>query len=324
MVKRKRNSPERKPAPRVAGRLLDGVGALARLVGRYPRTVGGFSAFAVAFGFIAANALWYQPGHHPSPIFSTRDVSDFNALAGVTRHAQLEPDPAKVTTFKIERAGADDPIDGASANLPQDEAAATPAAAVATSATPSTTVSDNSGLIVAVQTELARLGLYDGEADGVIGPRTEAAVAVFQKSIGIEASGLVSPELLAALKVDSAATAAVPKSRPVEDLSASAAAEDPVAAAIRNASKAVATAPPAKAPPAALPVSLGGSAADAALVMEIQRGLANIAYSDVSVDGVAGAQTRAAIRRFERHYRLPETGEPSQAVLKKLRDIGAL
>ena len=81
MVKRKRNSPERKPAPRVAGRLLDGVGALARLVGRYPRTVGGFSAFAVAFGFIAANALWYQPGHHPSPIFSTRDVSDFNALS---------------------------------------------------------------------------------------------------------------------------------------------------------------------------------------------------------------------------------------------------
>ncbi len=45
--------------------------------------------------------------------------------------------------------------------------------------------------------------------------------------------------------------------------------------------------------------------------MSIQRGLSNIAYADVTIDGVAGEQTRAAIRHFERHYRLPETGEPN-------------
>jgi peptidoglycan hydrolase-like protein with peptidoglycan-binding domain len=44
----------------------------------------------------------------------------------------------------------------------------------------------------------------------------------------------------------------------------------------------------------------------------------------VKVDGVAGQQTRNAIRAFEKHYRLPETGEPSEAVLKKLKSIGAL
>jgi peptidoglycan hydrolase-like protein with peptidoglycan-binding domain len=49
-----------------------------------------------------------------------------------------------------------------------------------------------------------------------------------------------------------------------------------------------------------------------------------MAYKDVTVDGVPGEQTRAAIRRFERHYQLPETGEPSAAVLKKLKSIGAL
>lgn len=317
----------------MAGLLLAGAGALARLVGRHPRPVGGLAAFSVAFGFVAANALWYQPGQHPSPIFSTRDTSDFNALAGVTRNARLEQDPATVTTFKIEREDASAP---ASAPAAGNSAAATSADTATPAAVADTVaVPDNSELVVSVQGELARLGLYDGVADGVIGPRTEAAIAVFQRSIGVEANGLVSPELLAALKVDSRVTAAVPKSRPAEDLSAPAAVADPVAAAIRNAQKVVVTAPtkpqgtqnalrPAVAPPAALPVSLRGTAEDAALIMEIQRGLANIAYTDVSVDGVAGEQTRAAIRRFQRHYRLPETGEPSETVLKKLRDIGAL
>ena len=42
------------------------------------------------------------------------------------------------------------------------------------------------------------------------------------------------------------------------------------------------------------------------------------------IDGIPGEDTRTAIRRFERHYQLPETGEPSAAVLKKLKAIGAL
>ena len=64
--------------------------------------------------------------------------------------------------------------------------------------------------------------------------------------------------------------------------------------------------------------------ASSELVMNIQKGLSNLAYSDVSVDGVAGEQTRSAIRHFEKHYRLPETGQPSDKVLKKMKEIGAL
>ena len=60
------------------------------------------------------------------------------------------------------------------------------------------------------------------------------------------------------------------------------------------------------------------------MVVEIQRGLVNIAYDGVVVDGVAGATTRAAILEFQKHYRLPETGEPNEAVRDKLREIGAL
>jgi peptidoglycan hydrolase-like protein with peptidoglycan-binding domain len=78
--------------------------------------------------------------------------------------------------------------------------------------------------------------------------------------------------------------------------------------------------------PAATPVSQKPNAPvqPTNLVLQIQRGLSNIAYADVEVDGVAGTQTKAAIRRFQRHYRLPETGEPDELVLKKLKSIGAL
>ncbi len=332
------------------GLLSAGFAALVRGASRHPRLIGGVASFAVAFGFVAANALWYQPGRHPSPIFRTRDASDFNALAGVARNPMLEQDPANTTTFKIERA----PAEG--------EAVATEAAAVERAETlPPSGDLDGDGvseLAVAVQAELARRGLYAGDPDGVIGPQTEAAIALFQKSVGMEPNGLVSDELLAALRVDNSATAAVPKQRPPTDVSSQDAAKDPVAAAIRSAEKAVVTAParsaakpdktsaqtaaktlqakpPAPQPPAAIPASASNddaeaqpatltAAPDPGLVMEIQRGLSNIAYTDVRIDGVAGEATRAAIRRFQRHYRLPETGEPNAAVLKKLKDIGAL
>ncbi|ATN33541.1 hypothetical protein ACO34A_06935 [Rhizobium sp. ACO-34A] len=354
MTKRKQKSPERKPASRVPGLLSAGFAALARGVSRHPRLIGGVASFAVAFGFVAANALWYQPGRHPSPIFRTRDAADFNALAGVARNPMQEQDPGNTTTFKIERAPAEGEQPPADAEPVQQAQAPLPSGDL-----------DGDGvseLAVAVQTELSRRGLYAGDPDGVIGPQTEAAISLFQKSVGMEPSGLVSDELLAALRVDNSATAAVPKQRPPADVSSAQATKDPVAAAIRSAEKVVTTAPtrpvakpetaraiqpkpvqprPAPlnserpTPPAAIPASADANDAEAlpaaltdapdpGLVMEIQRGLSNIAYTDVSIDGVAGDQTRAAIRRFQRHYRLPENGEPNAAVLKKLKDIGAL
>jgi len=66
------------------------------------------------------------------------------------------------------------------------------------------------------------------------------------------------------------------------------------------------------------------AAAPSNLTMAIQKGLANLAYRDVNVDGVPGEQTKEAIRHFEKHYRLPVTGEPNEAVLEKLKKIGAL
>lgn len=340
MTTRKRKSPEKKkPARREPGVFFVGAAAVGRLVLRHPTLVGGVASFVVVFGFIAANALWYQPGGHPAPFLRTRDSSDLNAMAGV-RRASPDPDPADVTTFKIERADPDAEVSAETAPAADAPAAAMPAAAQAPATPPvaATAEADMAPLVQQIQQELADRKLYDGPVDGRKGPKTAAAISAFQTSIGMASTGEPSAELLASLSIDRGATAAVPRDRPVVDLASEKSAIDPVAAAIRSAEKTIVTAPstrpqstrakPGLTPPAELasvqPGQTTNGAETAGLIMEIQRGLSNIAYADITVDGVAGDQTRAAIRHFERHYRLPETGQPNEAVLKKLKSIGAL
>ena len=47
--------------------------------------------------------------------------------------------------------------------------------------------------VLAVQARLVELGFNPGNADGVYGPLTTAAITAFQGSRGIEADGIVGP-----------------------------------------------------------------------------------------------------------------------------------
>lgn len=318
MAPRKRNQPERKRAARsqqalaLAGLALVGRGAgrcfalAGRLSARYPMWAGGSAVFIIAFSFVAANAMWYQHGSHPSPLLRTRvplvSAEVAERLAAANGEA-VEPRP--VTTFVIEREGETEPEtrERPSATTPGD---ATVGADERASLTP--------GLVADVQKELARLGLYDGVPDGRNGPKTAAAILRFEKQAGRLETGTVSADLLDGLRAaggpDSAA--AIPDNRPYADPKSVPADADPIAAAIRTAEKDEALAPRAD-----VPIS-------SEMVMNIQKGLSNLAYADIVVDGVAGDQTREAIRHFEKHYRLPQTGEPNAKVLNKLKEIGAL
>ncbi|PYG59476.1 MULTISPECIES: peptidoglycan-binding domain-containing protein [Rhizobium/Agrobacterium group] len=302
MAPRKRKSPKKTTAQIGAGFVSLVVAAIGREILRHPKLVGGCGAFAVVFGFVAANALWYQPGVHPSPFLRTRDAENPNGIAGY-RPAEPLGTQGNVTTFRIER-----PAETETAQPPAAETAALPAAE---SQKPQQIVAD-------IQAELKKRGLYEGEADGRMGPKTAAAIMFFEETLGMEQTGEPTTRVLAALRIDGATVAAIPRDRPSD--TSGGVEIDPVAAAIRK----------AEAPrPRAEPVSLNSAAATAKpasrdLIAKIQQGLINIAYADVKVDGVAGQQTRNAIRAFEKHYRLPETGEPSEAVLKKLKSIGAI
>jgi len=281
----------------VGGLGLQGASALGGVIGRNPSVAGGTAAFLVIFSFVAANALWYQPGAHPHPFLRTRDPLFPNVLGA---RPAVEEHSGNVTTFKIER---------------QDEADATQ-----TNATPIAPGGQQpSQIVMDIQTELVRRGLYNGTPDGVIGPRTSAAILFFEETVGMPQTGDATPVVLAALRTDSVGPSAVPLEKPPADVTSKASAEDPVAAAIRSAEKTIKTAPtPAK------KMAQSAELSTVDLVLKIQKGLSNMAYANVGVDGVPGEQTRTAIRHFQKHYNLPENGEPSEAVLKKLKEIGAL
>jgi peptidoglycan hydrolase-like protein with peptidoglycan-binding domain len=371
MSGRKQKSPDRrrngrKQAPRPAGLLLRLLSSVAALAARHPKPLVGGVGFVVLFSFVAANALWYQPGGHPAPFLATRDPNDPNRIAGYRPRSRTPSDG--VTTFRIERAP-DQPASPASAPSVAPVAAPFPAqngsplAQPLPQAMPQPQTEPARPLVADVQRELSRRGLYDGAEDGVMGSRTQAAILFYQESAGLAQTGEPSAELLASLKAEPSGSKTIsqgpagvpqqvaapmprpampdnPRREPAKNVQAAGRpasakpaekavlhADDPIAAAIRSSERNPLMTPPADIPTGtAKPVRPVSDApvAGSQLVLQIQKGLSNIAYTDVEMDGVAGAQTKAAIRRFERHYRLPETGEPSEAVLKKLKAIGAL
>ncbi|OCP00851.1 MULTISPECIES: peptidoglycan-binding domain-containing protein [unclassified Ensifer] len=320
MAPRKRKQPERKKAARQAPGLAvrglalagRGVGLGGRLMARHPLVSGGSAAFLVVFSFVAANAMWYQHGVHPSPLLRTRvPLVSAETAQRIAIAKGEEIEPRNVTTFVIEREGkpkAENVEDVIAAGSDQLSGKPSPErVASVPEAAPSKLVAD-------IQKELSRIGLYDGLPDGRSGPRTAAAILRFEERAGRAETGSASAELLQALRAAPGQKIAqvTPAGRPLAEARGSGVEIDPVAAAIRSAEKESTFTPRAE-----IPVS-------SELVLNIQKGLSNLAYADVAVDGVAGEQTRAAIRHFEKHYRLPQTGEPNAQVLKKLKEIGAL
>jgi peptidoglycan hydrolase-like protein with peptidoglycan-binding domain len=245
-------------------------------IGRHPRALGGLVAFGVIFSFVAANALWYQPRRHPAPFLATRAAVDQKRITAGDQAENIEPG---VTVFRIERQSEEKPVE-----KPKP-----------------------SELVRRIQAGLAARGLYDGPADGLTGPKTEAAILFFEQTEGMEETGMASQAILD--RLDAVASAADGDAN--LQTASTTPAVDEVAALIAASEQPVAVIPVDK------PVS-------PALVMQIQKALAGMAYAGVKVDGIAGEATRAAIRAFEKSYRLPVTGEPSERVLKKLKSIGAI
>lgn len=57
-----------------------------------------------------------------------------------------------------------------------------------------------------------------------------------------------------------------------------------------------------------------------ALVKTVQEGLRAFGSADIAVDGVMGNRTRNALKEFQSLFGLPEDGEPSEAVIEKMRE----
>lgn len=260
------------PDDEPAGLLRLGAVYLGAAIARNPMLVGGVTAFLVALSYVSANALWYQPHFHDGAFFATRTT-----FAGPPAPRPQAAD-RRETTIRFERS--------------TDQAAP-----------------EGDPVIRGVQAVLRELDYYDGEIDGLSGPRTRDAIVAYQKTIGLPVTG----------EIDAALT---------EQLGASpgraAAALDRPAEARKDASEPVTTAAIAPVPtPRAKPVAAEApDRADAERIVRIQAGLKAFGNDGIELDGVVGARTRSAIREFQSLFGLPLTGEPDEALYAKMREIG--
>lgn len=164
-----------------------GVEAVGGWVTQNPSLVGGATAFLIAMSFVSANAIWYQPHAHTSPLFSTRS---FQAPA-----TTQDPASESSTTIRLARPEV----------APVPEAKPEPARPAA--GDPAT---------ARVQSILKDLGYYKGEVDGLSGPATSSAISAYQRKMGLNVSGRIDNQLLSELGANDVTGSIAPEAEPTD------------------------------------------------------------------------------------------------------------
>jgi peptidoglycan hydrolase-like protein with peptidoglycan-binding domain len=290
-----RSAKQAKRAPAKRAPLLGGASALGALIARNPVIAGGSTAFLVAFCYVSANAIWYQPHVHRGAFFPTRDF---------VRHSDAGLPAEPETTFLIERP-----------QEPEVRSALAPAAPRPAPVADATTAQ--------VQGILKELGFYDGAVDGLSGPATAKAIETYRGKVGLAAAKGVDEELLVQLGIEPTTAGITPSPAPRKAEQQAAKAE-PVAKPVPAAKPAAAAKPEPAAKPEA-PLAKADDAAKvelASLTRKVQAGLKAFGNAGIDVDGVNGGKTRNAIREFQSIFGLKVTGEPDAALYKKMRELG--
>jgi peptidoglycan hydrolase-like protein with peptidoglycan-binding domain len=138
-------------------------------------------AFLVAFSFVSANAIWYQPHAHRDAFFPTRDF--VRPLDETPRERE--------TTFLIERP------------------APTPAPRAVPASDPTT---------AKVQGVLKQLGFYGGTVDGLMGPATVKAIDTYRRTVGLTASASIDASLLEQLGIEPTTAGIRPSPAPRDEI----------------------------------------------------------------------------------------------------------
>jgi peptidoglycan hydrolase-like protein with peptidoglycan-binding domain len=192
------------------------------------------------------------------------------AVAILINALYMQPGPHPAPIFSVRQRPVADPVPVATVK-------ARPEVAPAKTATRSRTEITSD-----IQRELSRRGLYDGPTDGVIGPKTDAAIRDFETSAKLRATGEPTEEILRAIQARPLKTEPVPVPRPAP--------RDPIADLI----------------------------APTPRVTAVQRALNDYGYGPVKATGLYGPETVAAIEKFERDRKMPVTGQISPRLMREL------
>ncbi len=183
------------------------------------------------------------------------------------------------------------------ATRPMVRSVALPPTRVTVAGAPGAVTEHRGQLVSDIQQALSQKGFYNGAIDGLWGAKTDSAVRDFLQTAGLNASAEASENLLRTIKASSvrAGQAAAPPAR------------DPIARLL--------------APPSAPPVPSSAPPAPSKRILAVQRALTDFGYGQIKPTGVADAETRVAIEKFEREQGLPVTGEVSDGLV---RELGAM
>lgn len=253
---------------------------------RHRMAVGGLTAFAVAFAYVAANAIWYQPHAHGSAFFATRPLP-------AAQNGSVPGQPVE-TIIRLERQTQAAPQAVVPAPVPAPRSqgvAAVPTTPPAPQTIQEALVRNGDPVVEEVQRILSGLSLYSGPVDGLNGPQTRQAIENYRRIVGLGGGAEIDDKLLSQLGAAPRSTmnvAALPAGSPGTDLI------ETSSATPRNDT----------------------------MVMRIQAGLKAFGNDGIEVDGVVGSRTKAAILEFQSLFGLPETGLPDEALYAKMRDIG--
>ncbi|WP_246164090.1 peptidoglycan-binding domain-containing protein [Blastochloris sulfoviridis] len=171
---------------------------VSEALGLRPADAVGLMVIAVASGAVAVNALMMQSGPHPAPIVAAVPKAEASKGAAGAESKGLESkllDPKAL----VHKAAVGEAT-GALAPLPVARPAALNATAAVAPQAATPAARPRQQIIADLQRELQRHGLYDGTPDGVLGPKTEAAIRDIELALGWRESGEPTEALLAALK----------------------------------------------------------------------------------------------------------------------------
>lgn len=156
-------------------------GLVARLLGaalRHPGRTAVVLLFTAAAATIVANAVFFQTGEHPSPLFATRD-EDATPVAAANAPAQATPTTTTQPQEQVDEIGR--------------------LVAVTTVGAPQVQGAAASARVVEVQQLLHAQGYDPGAIDGLFGANTQHAIEAYQTDHGLTVTGEISDALLTQL-----------------------------------------------------------------------------------------------------------------------------
>ncbi|WP_246257580.1 peptidoglycan-binding domain-containing protein [Bartonella gabonensis] len=222
--------------------------------------------FSISFLFVAFNALFSQIIPHQNILTqmnfsSTQNIGKSSDLS--EKEAKLQ-DPSRATLLH-------------SPNHPQTNSPFSP----------------QSASILEKQKELAKLGLYDGPLDGLEGPKTRRAIALWKQ----QTTQKMQNDVLPNTATDEIAI--LIKQSEIEI------ANNKITRNITNSKEAI----------------LDPSIED---ILQVQKALQNFGHEEVIVTGIEDKKTIEALKQFQKMFDLPVTGKINRTILMKMREIGLL